>query len=55
VIASADAKPTVQVRELVQHYFDQIDGQLTKLQGVLKDGVAELNQVIASAGVPAVS
>jgi photosystem II stability/assembly factor-like uncharacterized protein len=54
VIASADARPTVSMRELVQHYFDQIDEQLAKLEQVLTSGVDELNKAIAAAGVPAV-
>ena len=51
VVASADAKPTASLRELVQHYFEQIDEQLGKLQQVLTSGVGELNKAIAAAGV----
>ena len=51
VVASADAKPTASLRELVQHYFDQIDEQLGKLQQVLTSDVEELNEAIAAAGV----
>ena len=55
VVASADAKPTVSLRELVQHYFDQIDEQLGKLEQVLTSGVGELNKAIAAAGVAPVA
>ena len=51
VVASADAKPTVSLGELVQHYFDQIDDQLGKLHQVLASDVEELNEAIAAAGV----
>ncbi len=54
VVASADAKPTVQVRELVEHYFAQIDAQLAKLEGLLADGVNDLNRMIADSGLPPV-
>ena len=51
VVASADAKPTVSLRELVQHYFDQIDDQLGKLHQVLASDVEELNEAIAATRV----
>ena len=55
VVASADAKPTVPMCELVQHYFEQIDEQLAKLEQVLTSGVGELNKAISAAGVAPVS
>jgi hypothetical protein len=52
VIATADARPTVQVRELVDFYFGQIDEQLAKLEQVLATGVADLNAAIAGTALP---
>ena len=55
VIGTADAKPTVQVRELVQHYFTEIDAQLAKLHQLLTTGVAEINRQIQDAALPPVA
>jgi hypothetical protein len=54
VIATADAKPTVQVRELVDFYFGQIDAQLATLEALLANGVAEVNRIIGETGLPPV-
>jgi hypothetical protein len=54
VIASADARPTVQVRELVEHYFAQIDEQLATLDQLLTSGVGALNKAIAETALPPV-
>ena len=51
VVASADAKPTESLRELVQHYFDQIDDQLGKLHQMLASDLEEVNEAIAAARV----
>jgi photosystem II stability/assembly factor-like uncharacterized protein len=55
VIASADAKPTASLRELVDHYFAQIDAQLARLDGVLADDVAQLNALIGRAALPPIA
>jgi hypothetical protein len=52
VIASADAKPTTQVRDLVAHYFAAIDGHLATLDDLLIHGVAGVNAAIAATGLP---
>jgi hypothetical protein len=54
VIASADARPTVQVRELVQHYVDQIDVELASLAQLIDTEVPVLNRLIQEAGLPAI-
>ena len=54
VIASADAAPTAQARELADYYVGQIDEQLAKLDAALTDGIAEVNRLIGEAGLPAV-
>lgn len=55
VIATADARPTTQVCELVDYYFGLIDTELAKLDMVLTSGVADLNTAIAAAGLPPVA
>lgn len=54
VVMSADAKPTLQVRELAQFYFDQIDAELTKLNALIDTEAPKLNKLILDAALPAI-
>lgn len=46
VIGTADARPTVQAREMAKHYADQIDAELAKLDAMLDEDIGELNGLI---------
>ena len=54
VVGSADARPTVQARELAELYFYQIDLALDSLSATLEEGLTDLNDRIVAAGIPAV-
>ena len=54
VIGSGDGRPTAAAEALVAEYSAQIDEQLARLEQVLAEDVADLNQVIQAAGAPPV-
>ncbi len=54
VVASADARPTAQARELAGVYGEQIRTQLAALDEVLDGDLAEFNELIKAADLPAV-
>ena len=54
VVASADARPTVQARELVELHSAQIDEQLARLEELVDGGLARLNELIAELAIPAI-
>ena len=53
-VASADARPTDQSYLVYDDLTAKIDAQLAKLRGLLGDGVAAFNRLVAEQGVPAV-
>ncbi|MEM7126330.1 MAG: glycosyl hydrolase [Chloroflexota bacterium] len=54
IIASADAKPTRQARELAAEYSGQIDQQLETLSEILAGDVEAFNQLVQEASIPAI-
>ncbi len=46
VVASADARPTVQAGELAEEYFAKIDMQIEKLEDALTSDLPKLNKMI---------
>jgi hypothetical protein len=54
VIASADAKPTMQSLEVAAMYSSEIDDQLVRLSEVLETDLVEFNALMSEADLPAV-
>jgi len=54
IVSSADAAPPQQAYDVFEHLSAQVDEQLTQLQAVLDEDVAEFNKMLKEADVPAV-
>ncbi|MBW7884387.1 MAG: glycosyl hydrolase [Caldilineaceae bacterium] len=54
IVASADARPTRQARELAELYSAQIDDELVRLASVETSELMQLNELIREAELPAV-
>ena len=54
VVASADARPTVQAGELAEEYFAKIDAQIDALENALTADLPKLNAMIEGAVRPIV-
>ncbi len=53
VVASADAAPTRQAREVFVHLAEQVDTQLNHLTDLIKEDVPGINKLIREADLPA--
>lgn len=54
VVAATDVAPTVQASMVYEDLASQVNGQLTKLERLLKDEVAAFNRLVREQNVPAV-
>jgi hypothetical protein len=53
VVATADAKPTRQAREVFAHLSEQVDTQLNHLTDLMKEDVPGINKLVREADLPA--
>ncbi|MBA2453787.1 MAG: hypothetical protein H0V47_11485 [Chloroflexia bacterium] len=53
IVASADAAPTQQAREVFAHLSEQVDTQLNHLTDLLKEDVPGINKLVREADLPA--
>ncbi|CAN5357087.1 hypothetical protein BH23CHL1_BH23CHL1_14640 [soil metagenome] len=53
IVASADAAPTQQAREVFAHLSEQVDIQLNHLTDLLKEDVPGINKLVREADLPA--
>ena len=54
VVSSADGRPTDQSYKVFEYLKDQVDEQIQKLKEIIRTEVAAFNDLIESAGIPAV-
>ena len=54
-ISLGDAAPTTPMQELFVHLSELVDEQLTRLEAVVERDVAEFNELVADAELPAIS
>ncbi|MER9128037.1 hypothetical protein NKH81_34495 [Mesorhizobium sp. M0959] len=51
VVAIADAAPTLQVRQVSDEIVSKVDGEIKKLDELVRDAVSALNAALKNAGV----